>query len=200
VTEDGLTAQERHTRDLYGNFGRAIYMAQAVEASLKGALVLAQLDKYEVRPDFEQEWNSNFTEMLGRLVPKLVPYLDREDDLVSDIWIARMVRNQLVHHFFWDHTADIQSRDGVDRMIAECQAATALFEEVDERLYGVMLRFAEAHDVAPARRTSLATSEMVGGVGANNCGRCLVEMEVKGSERRLYFQCPECKAVSLVLH
>lgn len=37
MTQDGLTAEERHMSDLYEDFGRAMYMAQAAEASLKGA-------------------------------------------------------------------------------------------------------------------------------------------------------------------
>lgn len=199
MTDKGLSPADRQMRDVYGNYGRAMYMAQAVEATIKGSLVMARFEDYEVQDDFEAEWSSNFTSVMGRLIKKLTPFLGDDIDMESDLRLALKVRNQLAHHFFWDHTDEANTARGRRQMIAECQAATALFEELNERLYNVMRRFAQSNQVdAGPTRSRVANDLASESAVVKSCGRCSIQMELSGTERRPYFECPKCNAVALI--
>lgn len=203
MNED-ISQEDHHSRETYARYGLAMYFAQVVEAGMKGALILAQLNENRIatQSEFDDVWDSNFKVVMGRLIGRLRPYLDGDEDLDSDLQLVLAVRNQLAHHFFWDHAADALSDEGRDRMIVECDAAVVLFRDVNERLHLVMGRFATARGFTSdqtAAHVDAAQADLLARRDGRNdhCGRCMIPMDLKGTERRLHFECPNCGAVAL---
>lgn len=205
MTEEQIDPEDHHTREMYARYGLAMYFAQVVEAGIKNALVMAKLSSKEFATigEFDESWAANFTVTLGRLVRGFKPYLAGDDALEADLQLALDLRNQLAHHFFWDHAADATTTEGRDRMIAECMATVEFFADISERLGVVVGRYSEAAGTPPevfARR--LAESEIELRVeseqaSSRTCGRCLAPMEATGAERRPYWKCATCGGVAL---
>lgn len=205
MTEDDMGAENHHTREMYASYGLAMYFAQTVEAGLKSALIMAQLTskKFSAMDDYDESWALNFKATMGKLMRRIEPFLGDDIALGEDLDLALAIRNQLAHHFFWDHAADARSFAGRDEMIAECMAAVEFFQQVEQRLLEVVRRFSETagtpSDVFERRLEEsmediLAQSEEI---GSKTCGRCLTSMEAEGSERQPYWKCPTCGSVAL---
>lgn len=189
---------------MYARYGSAMYYAQALEASLKGALVVANLSESSIstQDDFDKSWTTNFTATMGKLLERFKPYLAGDDELGEDLQLALRLRNQLAHHFFWDHTTDILTIARRQRMIDECAAAVDFLKQLDGRTYAVSLRYAEAMGIVPepfdeALAESRAEKAAEGPPGARDCGRCGIHMVSAGTARRPYRECPNCHAIAL---
>lgn len=195
---------DHHTREMYARYGLAMYFAQVVEAAIKNALLMARLsdDQFATVDDFDAAFATNFKTVLGRLVERFKPFLAHDELLGEDLQLALAARNQLAHHFFWDHAADSMSWDGRERMMRECDAASELFQEISARLEVVVRMYSKAGGtpmtvfedrLAQAREDLLAGTE-AGDVG--NCGRCLTPMNPAGTPARPY--CHSCGTVAVV--
>lgn len=206
MIEEGIDPGDHHTREMYARYGLAMYFAQVVEAGIKNALVMAELAdaKFATVEDFDVAAATNFKTVLGRLVEKIKPFLADDEPLVDDLRLALMTRNQLVHHFFWDHAPKATTWDGRERMMRECDAATELFQDTSTRLEAVVRAYATATGTSPAvfdDRLAVAHEDLLSRndlLGARNCGRCLIPMVPTATSTREYFACPTCGAVSLV--
>jgi len=182
-----------------------MYFAQVVEAGIKNALVMAQLTSREhaTMDDFDEAWTLNFKVTMGKLVHRFKLFLGGDDSLGEDLRLALDIRNQLAHHFFWDHAVDATTFEGRDRMIAECMAAVDLFQDVEERLSVVVRRYSEAVGTPPAvfvARLDESLDELRSDSARrspNTCGRCVTSMEAAGDERRRYWKCPKCGSIAL---
>jgi hypothetical protein len=205
LIEEGMTADDRQTREMYARYGLAMYFAQVVEASIKSALVMAELSssKFATLDDFDDSWAENFTVTMGRLVRKLTPFLAGDTALGDDLQLALLMRNQLAHHFFWDHAADATTTEGRSRMITECVSAVAFYQDIEQRVEMVVRRYSESVGTTPevfAARLEESRDELIADaalLGSKNCGRCHTPMEIVGSERRPYWKCPSCGSVAL---
>lgn len=132
------------------------------------------------------------------------PFLAADEPFADDLQLALMTRNQLAHHFFWDHAPDAMTWNCRERMMRECDAATALFQDISARLEVLVRAYSTATGTTPdvfEERLSAAQKDLLGQsetLGARNCGRCLTPMEQAGTSKRAYFLCSTCGAVSLV--
>lgn len=204
--EEDIDPSDHHTREMYARYGLAMYFAQVVEAGIKNALVMAELAdaRFATIEDFDAASATNFKTVLGRLIEKFKPFLAADKPLVDDLQLVLMTRNELAHHFFWDHAPDAMTWDGRERMMRECDAARELFQEISARLEIVVRAYSAATGTAPAvfeDRLALAKEDLLGQnehLGVRNCHRCLIPMEPAGTSTRAYFACPTCGAVSLV--
>lgn len=93
--QEDISPRDHHTREMYAHYGLAMYYAQVVEAGLKNALVMAQLDAedFASMDDFDDAWATNFTTAMGRLVGKMTAHLDGDDELGADLRLALAMRN-----------------------------------------------------------------------------------------------------------
>ena len=139
--------EDEHVRDVYAQFGFALYYTQVLEYSLVNALIYTDLipsitKKVRTREEREQEFDSftqrHFETTLGTMIRRLsiatpVP-LDLEDLLRR----ALSKRNWLAHRYFRDRSSEFMFKNGRDKMLAELKEARALFEEADNRLSEVI--------------------------------------------------------------
>lgn len=205
LIEEGMTADDHQTREMYARYGLAMYFAQVVEASIKSALVMAELStsKFATLDDFDDSWAENFAVTMGKLLRKLTPFLADDTALGDDLQLALLMRNQLAHHFFWDHSVDATTTEGRSRMITECMSAAEFYQDIEQRLELVVRRYSESIGTTPevfAARLADSMGELVdsaASLGSRNCGRCLTPMDTAGSERRPYLKCPSCGSVAL---
>ena len=190
---------------MYARYGLAMYFAQVVEAGVKNGLAMAELSSaaFATIDDFDESFSRNFKTVLGKLIQRLEPFLGQNHQLGEDLRLALAMRNQLAHHFFWDHAVDVTSREGRERMIAECDAAVGLFQEVEASLGTVVRAYSESIGTSPellAARLTESTQDLLAqnqDTGGRNCGRCLVPMNIAGSNERPYFECPSCGSIAL---
>src|SRR6202035_2868118 len=59
-------------------------------------------------------------------------------------------RNRLVNHFFWDHTVEIATEEGCQRMLAELTEMEHRFIECDARVVSEGHQWAGAHGITTA--------------------------------------------------
>ncbi|WP_317229249.1 hypothetical protein [Clavibacter sp. MX14-G9D] len=194
-------------RQMYAVYGLAMYQAQVMEASVKNALVGAQLadGQFQSLDDLDAASATHFKGMLGRLIGQLKPFFEDDDSLRERLHLALTIRNGLTHHFFWDHAVDATSWSGREAMMHECQNATALFAEIERDLTVAMRRFAERSDLSEhftpdrlaeqqrgliARRTSADPT-----AHCARCGGVLIEMSTRGWKSH---RCVGCNAVTLI--
>lgn len=203
-TQQELSPEDHQNREVHARYGLAMYYAQAVEASIKSALVLAKVNESVItnQADFEDTWTDNFTATMGRLLQRFKPYLGGDDEIGEDLQLALKVRNQLAHHFYWDHTGDILTTAGRQRMITECGADAEFFHELNERVFEVSNRYADAMGIRPgpfdeALVESMADEPAEDSRGHGVCGRCSIQMVSAGTVRRPYWECMNCRAVAL---
>ncbi len=127
-----------HIRDVYANYGLAMYMAQVLEHELVNGMVtvnrangrittLSELDQFmELR--FEKR-------TLGTLINEMRDHIAVDPELDSLLSSTLKTRNWLAHAYFRERgDGDFYTRPGKDRMIAELQRARDMFVEADRML------------------------------------------------------------------
>jgi len=203
-SQQELSPEDDQEREVYARYGSAMYYGQALEAELKGALVLAKLRDSSIlsQDDFDETWTRNFKATMGTLLTRFEPYSTDDHELSEDLQLGLRVRNQLAHHFFWDHTDDLLTAPGRQRMINECAAAVALLDDLRGRIWAVSLRYADAMGIVTepwdeALAVSKAESNAEVFAGGRACGRCSVQMVSVETARRPHWECPNCHAVAL---
>ena len=205
MIEEDIEPDDHHTREMYARYGLAMYFAQVVEAGIKNALILAQFSSqnFATLDDFDESWALNFKVTMGKLLQRFEPFLGDDNALGEDLELALAMRNQLAHHFFWDHAADAVTVEGRDRMMNECVATIEFFQELERRLTVVAHRYSAAAGTAPSvftERIAASFDELLSDydqAGSKNCGRCMTPMEAVGSARRPYWKCPSCGSVAI---
>ncbi|WP_412161723.1 hypothetical protein [Curtobacterium flaccumfaciens] len=204
---EDITPESHHARESYAMYGLAMYKAQVMEAAVKQALIVAQVGdrKFQTLADYDAAFERHFRTVLGRLIEKIAPYIETPS-LSERLQLALAIRNQLAHHFFWDHAVDATTWDGQTAMIAECERAIALFEEVDEELSGALRRFAGPAGMAESMtpdRIAEAEKELIRRrtfLDADRyCGRCSGRLIEVQTGQWLSTRCTDCGAVSLVV-
>jgi recombinational DNA repair ATPase RecF len=137
---------DEHVKDVYAQFGLAVYLAQVLEHGLASALVSAELiPRRAFKPVPKEQWETEFSafldlqfqQTLGRLIRSLKKATTVPDDLEILLTEALERRNFLTHHFFRKRAEVFMSHEGRQQMIAELQGAQELFEYADERLCAV---------------------------------------------------------------
>lgn len=192
-------------REMYARYGLAMYSAQVMEAGIRQALVMAKLSSNDsaTRIDYDNLMSNASTNVLGRLIAALKPFLEGDESLVSDLALALRIRNQLAHHFFWDHSVDAISTPGRNRMIAESIAFIELFDDVTTRLENVTRQYLSARHMTEPGFEAMVLQEFQflqnrdPSIGLDLCIRCEAPMNTVQSSRRQFQACPQCGTISL---
>jgi hypothetical protein len=147
--DDGMDDDNYHTRDVYANFGLAIYHAQVLEHGVVNLLTLAKLapDPAATRKAYDITMDHHFAQVFGRLVKEVTSYLGDDAELLTDLKHAVEVRNDLVHRYWRQRIGLTQTARGRNRMISELRDAVQLFMDVDERLTPVTLAYAAVRGI-----------------------------------------------------
>lgn len=85
--DDGMDDENYHTREVYANFGLAIYCAQVLEHGVVNLLTLAKIfpDPAATRDMFAPVMERHFAQVFGRLVEEVTPYLGDDTELLTDL-------------------------------------------------------------------------------------------------------------------
>ena len=129
MIETQINPELEQIKEVYANFGLAMYQAHCLERQL--AIILAA----EYRPgpigttDTE---NGNVLEKLfsmtmGELVRKINEIGALSEDERKRLNIALKTRNRLAHRYFWDRYVEFTSASGRDSMIDELRDAADQF-------------------------------------------------------------------------
>ena len=160
--EDDLDDENYQVRELFAQFGLAIYTAQTLEKGLVNVASIAKGndDPRATRNDFDAIFETTNRKTMGAVLLALKPYLARDSELISDLESALLTRNRLAHSFFWEHAADFMTMSGRERMLAELHLATVQFTDLDTRLTPVLDRLLAARGIDQTRKQQLLDEAM----------------------------------------
>jgi hypothetical protein len=149
---DLIDPESVQIREVYAQFGVAIYMAQALERTLGIALatVYRSGPRRITRGQYDSLLQSNFEKTLGQLVAKLrksVAIPRESEDMLSE---ALRKRNWLVHDYFWERAASFNRPEGRQSMIDELKTLIEYLEEVDARFTAIVEEWGDKHGVTQA--------------------------------------------------
>jgi hypothetical protein len=145
---------DEHVKDVYANFGLALYMANVLEHGLANALMIAELlPRRAGKPVPRKEWEAEFDAFmdqqyaatLGRLVRALRAATSVPAELESLLARALEKRNFLAHHYFRGRAETFMSYEGREAMLRELEEARVLFETADDRLADVVTPLREKY-------------------------------------------------------
>ena len=135
------TAEVRHQmREVYAQFGRAMYYAQCVElglASIVTVLIAAKTPHLTVDDDL-RSLGTEFEKTLRKLIRHLEAQMDLPQDLRDSLVRALRMRDFLAHGFFRDRWAGFRSKHGRQAMASELSRYAGDLRQADESLKGVM--------------------------------------------------------------
>jgi len=142
--DDGMDDEDYHTREVYANFGLAIYHAQVLEHGVVNLLTFAKLfpDPAATRQAYDTAMDHHFSQVFGRLAKEVTPYLGNDAELLTDLKHAVEVRNHLVHRYWRQKIGLTQTARGRNRMIGELRDTIQLFVNVDSRLDSILVAYA----------------------------------------------------------
>lgn len=143
--EDDLDDENYWIREVYAQFGLAIYLAQVLEHGMVNILVLGKLalDPNATQSLFDTYFDDGLAQTMGQILRHLRPFLGTDSDLVDDLETALQWRNRFVHSFFRTRVSDFATMEGKRTMLLEVASAQEFFRAVDARLEPVLLRYLE---------------------------------------------------------
>lgn len=141
--EDVLDDEEYQIREIYTQYGLTMYRVQVLEHGLVNALsfVLSAKQHETARKTFDETFDINLTQTMGKLMNKLRPFLSDDVTLGEDLRDLLELRNRITHSFFRDHAVDFMSPAGRELMLTEVIAAQNTFESMSRRMELVFQRF-----------------------------------------------------------
>lgn len=124
------------TREVYANYGLAMYMAQVLESGLVNLAVWTGIrdQEYSIYADAEADLVALFRKTMGAQRHELLarrPDLAHIEDLLGR---ALKLRNFLAHNYFRVRAAAFVSEDGQHRLIEELKGAREFFAQVDANM------------------------------------------------------------------
>lgn len=140
MENDPLSEQ---VKEIYANFGLAIYQAQCLEHGLVNALVFLDLipNRRKLAKSAE-EWaelvdsfmDSKFELTLGRMIRALKEVTVVDPDLQDNLSTALSKRNWLAHSYFRERAEAFLTESGREAMLAELEVTQAIFCRADDAL------------------------------------------------------------------
>lgn len=143
--EDDLDDHAYQVREVYAQFGLAMYVAQVLEAGVLNALTLWEaLQLWGARQgmpfeDLSDElWEANFALTLGGLLKKFRKAIAGDAALTAVLGDALRKRNQLAHSYFWNHAEDMMSFEGREAILAELIMVREQLADADRQVTPVL--------------------------------------------------------------
>ncbi|WP_434031655.1 hypothetical protein [[Pseudomonas] boreopolis] len=148
-------------KEIYANFGLAIYQAQCLEHGIVNALVFLDLIPNQRRSaESASEWaqlvdsfmESRFEFTLGKMIRGLEEVTTVDPHLQDQLSIALKKRNWLAHGYFRDRAETFLTRAGRAEMLIELEDAQTIFSQADAALEAA---------IKPARQRAGLTDEVL---------------------------------------
>lgn len=167
--DEELDDHDYQVREVFAQFGVAMYKAQVLEQALVNVLTYAQAsDARHPSPEvFDAFLDDNLTVTMGRLLRRLGPFLGDDQQLGTALSEALALRNRLAHSYFREHDRDFFSFTGREVMLAESLAAQEFFTSVDTRLEPVLHRYLKFAGISAAEITSYVKDQITGIVNSS---------------------------------
>ena len=152
--------EDEHTKEVYAQFGLAMYCAQAVESAI--AVTLLHLDLIPKRASSKArtmaEWESEidsftrkqFEETLGGLIKRLRSVAPVPDASAGALRDALAKRNWLAHGYFWSRSEQFLSMSGRESMLKEIIAARGVFDRAESMLLEVVADAGKTYGITQA--------------------------------------------------
>ncbi|MCF7553778.1 hypothetical protein [Pseudonocardia sp. WMMC193] len=150
--DDSLSDESYHHRELYAQFGLAIYMAQVLEMGVINLLsVMDALPQAKSQEEYDTLVSELMTRTLGKTIRRLRVLLPDEPELCAKLEVALNKRNYMAHRFWREKVQLVATAKGRNRLISELIEARELFEGVDRQLDEIL--FAHASKGGPTRES-----------------------------------------------
>lgn len=156
-----MDEKSEQIKEIYAQFGLAIYFAQVLEHGLVNSLI--SLDLIPARhhlaktpTEWEEELDSfsgrHFQRTMGQLMTDLrsVTSVDPNFDVLLRNALSK--RNWLAHNFFRERATEFLSVKGREIMLKEIEECRILFEDADTQLEAI---------VEPVRKKAGVTDELI---------------------------------------
>ena len=146
--DDGIDDENYHRREIYAQFGLAVYLAQVLEHGVVNMLSVTHIRQEATSLlDYDERVSAVLRRTFGALITRLGSVLDGDPQLVDDLTAALDKRNYVVHRFWRERVQLTQTVQGRNRLLGELQDLQALFASVDQRLDRVVFTYSEANGV-----------------------------------------------------
>ena len=131
------------TKEVYAQFGLAVYLAQVLEHAIVNAMVYLDLIPSKARkvPDaaawakiFDEFMEGRFKETLGRLIRMLNALITIPLDLNELLADSLRRRNWLMHAYFRERAEMFMTELGRDSMLSELQDIQGLLDRTERAL------------------------------------------------------------------
>jgi hypothetical protein len=131
-----LESESQQIRDIYAQYGVAIYYAQCVERELAilAPMLHGMTRRNTTRKDFEKLLEEFFRGTLGTAIRKLETSVGLPPGFEERLRRALALRNFLAHNFFWDRAGDFTHERGRAHMLTELFQAASFLERLDDEL------------------------------------------------------------------
>ena len=157
MSED-LDVESSQIKDVYAQYGLAMYLAQCLEHGIVLGLIYAKLLPDELGmprtagPDsiraFEKRFDvfmdEHFEMTMGALFSRLQKTATLPSTFDVEFTKARKLRNFLAHSYFRERAEDFISKAGRTAMLAELEEAQKLFARIDDELTAAARSLARA--------------------------------------------------------
>lgn len=149
VVED-IDPKDWEHREVYANFGLAIYFCQCVETSIANYVAVQRvikLGRQLTASEHDALFEELFSRTLGHNLKQLRDLLGEGSELASELSDALKLRNDLVHHWMRDRALDQGTSAKRQAMIAELKAAQENLQAIDVTLHDRLQSMLEAGGV-----------------------------------------------------
>ncbi len=126
-------------REMYAEFGLAVYQIQCVERSLAIYIAFSNTDGRNItRGQYDQIFEEHFSLTLGQLlnshkdVGESLPV-----DIITDLDTALEIRNRLIHNYWWENSVRAVSTEGRKEIIDELSKYVEFLGILDDKLSDV---------------------------------------------------------------
>ncbi len=143
-----LDPESEQIREVYADYGLAMYEAQCLERFL-AILLASQHGVTNVnRWILDERFADNFSATLGILAKRFAEFARDEDRPLANLVTAAVDdRNWLAHHYFWERSIEFYSAEGREKMLAELLKLANDFENLHEQVSNRTKAFLQSRGV-----------------------------------------------------
>lgn len=144
-----MDAAAEQIKEVYAQFGLAVYFGQCLEHAIVNALVVARLPKREEisQSEIDELVGQKFKLTLGRLIADLRKNQGISTQMNDLLYTALETRNWLCHGYFRDRAVQFTSVDGRNTMLSELRNAQTILQNADTALSETVAKFAAAFGI-----------------------------------------------------
>lgn len=150
---EALDPESEQIREVFAQYGRAMYEAQCVERELVilSPRLYGMNNRTTTRAEVEGLFDDFFGKTLGTVVRRLEASVGLPLGLEGRIKRALSIRNFLAHNFFWERAGRLVSHEGREKILAELRELSAFLGELDAEMTALSRDWRRANGVTDKR-------------------------------------------------